>query len=49
MKLIVSGSGYMKRSGDMTKASSVPYQVEIVSVWLGKKMTWFESEVDCFR
>ena len=34
----------------MIKASSVPYQVEIVSVLLKKKlMTWFESEVVCFR
>ena len=44
MKLIVSGSGDMKSSGDMTKASSVPYllsnQVEIASVLLKKKKCW---------
>ena len=39
--LKMSGSGDMKSSGDMTKASSVPYllsnQVEIASVLLKKK------------
>ena len=39
--LKMSGSGDMKSSGDMTKASSVPYllfnQVEISSVLLKKK------------
>ena len=41
VRVKMSGSGDMKSSGDMTKASSVPYllfnQVEIASVLLKKK------------
>ena len=48
VRVKMSGSGDMKSSGDMTKASSVPYllfnQVEIASVLLKKKKKDVVSE-----